>query len=348
MRFVTLSIAALAFSVSACAQSVLPAFPDPTKIMQDEKQFNATTLGPGNTFTVREAPDDFQLEAFDFNATETSLFTEWKSGRLETRDIATGKRLGEIKPVAGPVWEAYDDRSAKRIIVITKGGVIRFVDPQKGKKISEIVVEKGRFNYDIQKVLLAPDGSWLAYVNQDNGKVLDLRNGSPKTVADLGDGYDMAFSPDKTTLWVINRTKIFGLKVSDWSQVGTATLLDQVKPDQTPNLAVLSSGTSTFAYVPSQSGLLKYDLPSLQGSKATSVPTFWVGADREHNQLFVREFKVSALYTADGTVKCRWQLHPAQDFKISPSGKWLGDRLFGKVELWSTDALMACSPSAKN
>ncbi len=116
------------------------------------------------------------------------------------------------------------------------GGVIRFFDPKIGKKLREIQVEKGRLNYDIQKVLLAPDGSWLAYVNQDNGKVLDLRNGSPKAIADLGDGYDMALSPDQTALWVIDRSKIFGLKVNDWSPVGTVSLLDQVKPDQTPNL----------------------------------------------------------------------------------------------------------------
>lgn len=178
--------------------------------------------------------------------------------------------------------------------------------------------------------------------------MLDLRSGSPKAVANLGDGYDMALSPDQTTLWVINRNKIFGLKVSDWSQVGTAILLDQVKLDQTPNLAVLSSGTSTFAYIPSQSGHLKYDLSSLQGRKATSVPTYWVGAHREHSQLFVHEFKVSALYAADGTVKRRWQIHPAQDFKISPSGKWLGDRIFGKVELWPTETLMAGDSPTKN
>jgi dipeptidyl aminopeptidase/acylaminoacyl peptidase len=348
MRFVASSLLALVLSVAGHAQSTLLPFPDPAKIVKDDKQFNATTLGPGNTFTVREAPDDFQLEAFDFSANETALFMEWKSGRLETRNIETGKRVAEIKPIAGPIWEAYDDPSGKRIIVVTKGGMIRFIDPQKGRKISEIEVEKGRFNYDIQKVLIAPDGSWLAYVNRDNGKVLDLSSGSPKAVANLDDGYDMALSPDQTTLWVINRNKIFGLKVSDWSTVGTAPLLDQVKPDQTPNLAVLSSGNSTFAYIPSQSGLLKYDLPSLQGRKATSVPTYWVGADREHHQLFVHEFKVSALYTADGAVKCRWQIHPAQDFKMSPSGKWLGDRLFGKVELWSTGTLMACDPPAKN
>src|SRR5580658_5768787 len=128
MRFVASSLLALVLSVAGHAQSTLLPFPDPAKIVKDDKQFNATTLGPGNTFTVREAPDDFQLEAFDFNASETALFTEWKSGRLETRDIATGKRLGETKPVAGPIWEAFDDPSGKRIIVVTKSGVIRFVD----------------------------------------------------------------------------------------------------------------------------------------------------------------------------------------------------------------------------
>jgi hypothetical protein len=348
MRVVALTLIAIVSSAVVQAQATLQPFPDPTKVVKDEKQFNATTFGPGNTFTVHEAPDDFQLEAFDFDANETALFTEWKSGRLETRDIDTGKRVAEIKPVSGPIWRAYDDSSGKRIVAVTQGGVILFIEPKKGKKLSEIEVQKGRFNYDIQKILLPPDGGWLAYVNQDNGKVLDLRSNPAKAVADLGDGYDMALSPDKATLWVINRTKIFGLRVSDWSTVGTANLLDQVKLDQTPNLAVLSNGTSTFAYVPSQSGLLKYDLPSLEGHKATSVPTYWVGADREHNQLFVHEFKVSALYTADGIVKCRWQIHPAQDFKISPSGKWLGDRLFGKVELWSTEALMTCGSSAKN
>ena len=136
-------------------------------------------------------------------------------GRLETRDIGTGKRLAETKPVSGPIWAADDDPSDKQIIVVTQGGVIRFLDSKTGKKVREIQAEKGRFNYDIQKVLLAPDGSWLAYVNQDNGKVLDLRSGSPRAIADLGDGYDMALSPDQTTLWVINRSKIVGLKVND-------------------------------------------------------------------------------------------------------------------------------------
>jgi hypothetical protein len=348
MRILALTVLSFSASLALHAQSSLPPFPAPATVVQDNKQFNATTIGPGNTFTVRKTPDDFQLDAFDFNSDETDLLLEWRSGRVETREIGSGKRIAEIRPLAGPVWAIHDDASRRRLIVVSRGGVISFIDPKKGKKISEIQVEKGRFNYDIQKVLLAPDGSWLAYVNQDNGKVLDLRNDSHKAVADLGDGYDMALSPDKTTLWVINRSKIFGLNVSDWSQVGSSPLLDKVKLDQTPNLAVLSNGTSAFAYVPSQSGLLKYTLPSLEAQKVTEVPTYWVGADREHSLLFVHEFKVSALYTADGTVKCRWQIHPAQDFKISPSGRWIGDRLFGKVELWSTATLMDCASTTKD
>jgi len=348
MRVLALALLSFSASVALHAQSSLQPFPAPTTVVQDGKQFNATTIGPGNTITVRQTPDDLQLDAFDFNSNETDVFLEWRSGRVETREIATGKRVAEIKPTSGPVWGIYDDPSNRRQIVVARGGIIRFIDTQKGKKTSEIQVEKGRFNYDIQKLLLAPDGSWLAYVNQDNGKVLDLRSGSPKPVADLGDGYDMALSPDKSTLWVINRDKIFGLRVSDWSQAASAPLLDKVKLDQTPNLAVLSNGTSTFAYVPSQSGLLKYDLPSLEAHKATDIPTYWVAADRKHSQLFVHEFKVSALYSAEGTVKCRWQGHPAQDFKISPSGKWIGDRLFGKVELWSTESLMNCGSNPKD
>jgi WD40 repeat protein len=348
MRSFALPLVILLSSAVVHAQSALAPFPEPTKILKDDKQFNATTVGPGNTFTVHETPADFELEGFDFNADESLLFMEWKSGRLETRDIETGKRVAETRPISGPIWEADDDPLGKQIVLVTQGGVIRFIDPKTSKKLREIQVEKGRFNYDIQKVLLAPDRSWLAYVNQDNGKVLDLRSDSPKAVADLGDGYDVTLSPDRATLWVINRSKIFGLNVKDWSLTGTASLLDQVKLDQTPNLAVLSSGNSTVAYIPSQSGLLKYDLPSLEGHKVTNIPTYWVGADREHNQLFVHEFKVSALYTSDGVVKCRWQIRPAQSFKISPSGKWLGDRLFGKVELWSTQSLMACAASEKN
>jgi WD40 repeat protein len=344
MRHLAFALAVLC-TAPLCAQSAHPPFPDPAKVLKDDKQFNAVRFDGGDTFSVHQAPADFELEAFDFSSDEKQLFLEWKSGRLETRDLDSGKKIAESKPVSGPLWEVADDEGKKQLIVVTEHGVIRFIDPRSGKKKREIQAEKGRFNYDIQKVLLAPDGSWVAYVNQDNGKVLDLRGDSPKVLADLGDGYDMALSPDRSTLWVMNRTKLFGLNVNDWNSVGTAALLDQVKPDKTPNLAVVSNGGAAVAFIPSQGGLLEYDLPSLKSRKVTDIPTYWVGADPEHNQVFVHEFKVSALYAADGTVRCRWDIHPAQDFKMSPSGRWLGDRMFGKVELWSTQALIDACPA---
>lgn len=328
------------------AQSPLPSFPEPEKVIKSDKQFNAVTLGPGNTFSIQAAPPDFQLEGFDFSADDKLLFTEWGSGRLETRELESGKKIAESKPVSSPIFEVADTDINRQLILVTQHGVIRFVDPHSGKKRREITVEKGRFNYDIQKVLLAPDGSWLAYVNQDNGRVLDLRSDPPKVLADLEDGYDIALSPDQASLWVVDRIKLFGFRVGDWEPAGNTPLLDQVRPEGTTTLAVLSEKNGPVAFVPSKSGLLEFDLTTLKGRKVTEIPTYWVASDRAHDQVFVHEFKVSALYGADGTVRCRWQIHPAQDFKVSPSGRWLGDRNSGSVELWSTQALMeSCSKS---
>ena len=348
MRYLALGCTLLLCLRAVHAQSLLPPFPEPQKVIKSDKQFNAVTVGPGNTFSIQAAPPDLELGAFDFSADDKLLFLEWESGRLETHDLESGKRIAEAKPVSGPIFEVSGIGTKGQLIVVAQHGVIRFVDPQSGKKLREIQVEKGRFNYDIQKVLLAPDGSWLAYVNQDNGRVLDLRTDPPKMLADLEDGYDIELSPDQTSLWVVDRIKLFGFRVGGWEPAGNAPLLDQVRPEGTTTLAVLSDKGTPVAFVPSKSGLLEFELTSLKGRKVTDIPTYWVAADHEHNQVFVHEFKVSALYGADGAVRCRWQIHPAQDFKISPSGQWLGDRNSGKVELWPTQLLMeACSKSEK-
>jgi hypothetical protein len=348
VRYLVFCCALSLFLRANHAQSPLPSFPEPEKVVKSDKQFNAVTLGPGNTFSVQATPPDLQLEAFDFSADEKLLFMEWGSGRLETRDLESGKRVSESKPVSGPLFEVAESTTTRQLIVVTQHGVIRFVDPHSGKKLREIQVEKGKFDYDIQSVLLAPDGSWLAYVNQANGKVLDLRSDPPKVLADLEDGYDVALSPDQTSLWVVDRNKLFGYKVGNWELIGSTPLLDQVRPEGTTTLAVLSDKGIPVAFVPSKSGLLEFDLATLKGRKVTDIPTYWVASDRAHGQVFVHEFQVSAVYGADGVVRCRWQLHPAQDFKVSPSGQWLGDRDFGKIELWSTQSLTgACSTNEK-
>lgn len=340
MRYFAVICTLICILQAVHAQSPSP-FPEPDKVIKSDRQFNALTLGPGNTFSIRAAPPDFQLEGFDFSADDKLLFTEWESGRLETRKLEGGMKISEFRPVSGPLFEVTQNNANKQLIVVTQHGVIRFVDPHSGKKIREIKVEKGKFNYDIQKVLLAPDGSWLAYVNQDNGKVLDLHSDPPEVLADLEDGYDIALSPDQGFLWVVNREKLFGFRVNGWEPASSVPLLDQVPPDGTPTLAVLYAKNGSVAFVPSKSGLLEIDLATLKERKVTDIPTSWVASDRVHDQLLVHEFKASALYGPDGNVRCRWQIHPAQDFKMSPSGQWFGDRnTDNSVELWSTESLM--------
>jgi hypothetical protein len=344
VRYFVAVCSLILFLRAAQAQSPSMSFPEPDKVIKSDRQFNAVNLGQGNTFSIQAAPPDFQLEGFDFSADDKLLFTEWGSGRLEMRELESGKKIGESKPVSGPLYEVAATDRNQQLVVVTQHGVIRFIDPRTGRRTREIVVEKGRFDYDIQKVLLAPDGKWLAYVNQDNGKVLDLQSDPPKVLADLEDGYDIALSPDQAFLWVVDRVKLFGFRIDGWEPVGSASLPDQVRPDGTPTLAVLSAHNGPVAFVPSKGGLLEFDLATLKGRKVTDIPTYWVASDHMHDQLFVHEFKVSALYGPDGIARCRWQVRPAQEFKVSPSGQWLGDRNSGGVELWSTGALAeACS-----
>jgi hypothetical protein len=326
-------------SALAQAPSSLPQFPAPTKILQDDKQFNAVTFGPGNTFTVRQAPPDFQLDSFDFSSDGKLLFMEWASGRLEVRDLQSAKRVTQLKPMGGPVFEAEDVGIGGHLVVAGQHGLLRIVDLHSGKVLREIQTEVGKFKYDIQKVVVAQDGSWLAYINQEDGKVLDLKSDPPKVLAELEDAYDLALTPDKSELWLVNRERMFGLKLGTWAPIGTTPLLDKVQPTGTPTLAIAKSGDVAVAFIPSKSGLLRYDLKTLNGSKVTEKPTYWVASVASSNQILVNEFHAFSSYAVDGSPLCHWQQHPSQGFKVSGTGEWLGSRNFGKVELWSSNSL---------
>jgi WD40 repeat protein len=329
-----------AFSGLAQTPALLPELPSPTRILQDEKQFNAVTLGPGNSITVQQAPPDFQLDTFSFSPDGAWTFMSWASGRLEVRENKTGKRIAQFKPMSGPVFEADYNEQTGQLLVTGQHGVIRLVNPHSGKILREIHTEIGRFKYDLQKVVIAHDGSWLAYVNQDNGKVLDLKSEPPRTLADLGDAYDLALTRDGSELWLIDREKIFGLKTGGWNTIATAPLLDEVRPDGTPTLAVASVKQGAVAFLPSQSGLLLYDLNTMTGRKVTANTAYWVALDAANNEVLVNERQSLSLYRADGSLHCQWKRHPAQSLKVSENGEWLGSLNFGKVEVWSLDSLV--------
>jgi WD40 repeat protein len=317
----------------------LPELPSPTKTIQDKKQFNAVTLGPGNNFSIRAAPPDFQLDSFGLSPDGKWVFLGWASGRLEVRDSQTETRIGEFKPMQGPIFEADYNEQTKQLLVTGQHGLIRFVDPHSGKMLREIHAEIGKRKYDIQKVIVAGDGSWLAYVNQENGKILDLKSEPPNSLADLGDAYDLALTRDESELWLVNREKIIGLKVGSWKEIGSAPLLDKVRPDGTPSLAVVSAGQGAVAFVPSQSGLLRYELNTINGRKVTQNPAYWVGINAASNEILVNEMHALSLYSSDGTVRCQWKQHRSRELKVNENGEWLGSLDFGKVELWSLSSL---------
>jgi WD40 repeat protein len=331
----------LFYALSALSQTPasLADFPPPTRVLQDERQFNAVTLGPGNTLSIQQTPPDFQLDSFNFSSDGKWVFMSWASGRLEVRDCKTGKRIAQFKPVPGPVFEAEYNDATRQLLVTSKQGLIRFVDPHSGKRLREIHTEPGKFKYDLQKVVLAKDGSWLAYVNEENGKVLDLKSEPPKVLADLENAYDLSLTSDGSELWLINREKIFGLKTDNWSSAGSARLLDSVSPTGTPTLALVSVEGGLVAFVPSQTGLLRYELKTMTGRKVTATPTYWVGPDAARNEVLVNERQAFGLYGADSSLRCKWKQFEHQSIQVSENGEWLGSLLFGKVELWALNSL---------
>lgn len=324
--------------------TTLSDFPAPTRILQDKKQFDGLKLGPNNTFSIQQPPPDFQLDSFDFSPDGEWTFMRWGSGRVEVRNNNSGDRTAEFKFMPGVVFEDYHD-ATDQLVVRWQQGMIRLEDPHSGKHIREIPFEVGKFRYALQKVILAKDKSWIAYLNEENGKVLDLRTESPKVLADLEDAEDLALTADGSELWLVSRKKIFGLRTDSWTRVAAAPLLDSVHPTLTPTLALASSEVGAVAFIPSQTGLLRYELKSMAGRKVTTVPTYWVASDTAKNKVLVNEKQAFSLYEADGSLRCQWKQFQHQTIKVSENGKWLGSLFFGKVQLWAFDSLVeSCAP----
>jgi|SRR5581483_3317370 len=329
-----------ACSAPSQTPATLSDFPPPTKVLQDERQFNDVRLGPGNAFSIQQTPPDFQLDSFDLSPDGKWIFMSWASGRLEVRDSETGKRIAQFKPIPGPVFEADYNDTTKQLLVTSQHGLIRFVDPHSGKRLREIHTEVGKFKYDLQRVIVGKDGAWIAYVNEENGKVLGLKGDAPKVLADLGDAYDLALAPDGSELWLLNRDKVFGFRTDAWSRIGSAPLLTSVHPNETPTLALASFEGSTVAFVPSQTGLLRYELKTMTGRKVTTNPTYWLGADTTRDEVLVNEKQAFSIYEVDGSLRCKWKPFQHQSIKISENGQWLGSLNFGKVELWAMRSLV--------
>jgi len=77
----------------------------------------------------------------------------------------------------------------------------------------------------------------------------------------------------------------------------------------------------------------------MAGRKVTTNPSYWVASDTARNEVLVNERQAFSVYEADASLRCQWKQFQHQTIKVSENGKWLGNLIFGKVDLWSLDSL---------
>ena len=192
--------------------------PTPFETIRDSKQFNAVRLGPGNAINFRTIPPDFRLAAIAMSPDGRYLATAWDSGRIELWDLPSKQRKSEFKSGIGASRLTFS--SASDFLVVTAlGGKIAFLALPGGEKLRRWKIRLGKSKNDIQEVVLAPNGEWLAYANGERSKVLDLTASRPRVVADLHDAYSVALSQDGTELWTVNRSEMAAFSTAGWRKL---------------------------------------------------------------------------------------------------------------------------------
>jgi len=157
---------------------------------------------------------------------------------VEGRTVAWRMPLGQIKSGMGAPYYLSFTPAGEQLIVTGKPQEIRFLDPETGKVQRKVPVEEGPRKYGIQEVVVDSKQRWIAYVNEDNGKVLDLTARSPVPLADLKNAAGLALSLDGTELWTVSRKVLAGFDTSTWKQTGEWILPSAPIATSTPMVRV--------------------------------------------------------------------------------------------------------------
>jgi hypothetical protein len=314
--------------------------PSPFETLQDKKQFNAVTMGPGNTFSIAQTPPDFHLNEFAISADGNQLAMGWASGRIEIWDLHKKKRVSEFKSDLGAPGAVCFDGRGRQLIVTGPGGKIAFFDLPHGKKSKSWTIPLGKYKYDIQEVVLDPKGKWLAYADEESSKVLDVTADPPKQIADLKDAGSIALSQDGNELWTVDRGELVGFNTASWEVLGHWPL--KSPPVNTaPTLVrtgVTSDGKRTIT-VPSSKGLLVYVQPEMSSEYATDEPTSAVAFIPGRNTYvnFAREI---TFLGAAGKTLCKKSYKGRVNYAVSEDGQWLAISQFNSVDLWRLEDLL--------
>jgi hypothetical protein len=334
LRVVIVALIGGVLKCSLFAQSATqtkPPFPEPFRVLQDEKKFKAVEFGPGNTIAIRQAPKDFELEDIALSSKGEFLSIVWGSGRTEIWRVSDGVKVKEFKASTwGPIF--LDDNS----LLITHGhdGKVLVTDVKTGKVVRKLEAELGPRKYDVRSVLYQPKVDWWAYVDGEEGRAVKLSDG--KTVlATFGKATDFALSTDGRKIWTVGRDAVRVYSVDSWSLEKEWKLRSPTPPTQEPEFAMgqMADGTD-FVAVPSVDGLMIYP-EEAQGRIVARGAAFMDPSEG----LMLVEGPSMQLMNLEGKVRCEWQQYPYHRRTASADGKWVAIADFQKVSVWKMSAL---------
>lgn len=317
--------------------------PSPVRTLPKRPPYNALHLGPGNTISVSKIPPDYDLTAAEFSPDGRWIALGWASGRIEINDIGSGDTVAEFKSDLGKPYHMQFDLPSKRIVASGPEGRVSIYSLPSGKRLRKLKFPLGKYKYDIQDLVLGPDGKWLAYANGENGKVVDLASEPPSPIADLGEASALSLSQDGRRLWGAGRKTLLWLDTSNWKGSGPVPL--KSLPGDTASAAIQSadaSGSGYIAVVESKSGLVLYGDQDMTGSIIASGGV--AGFSRSGGFLIVRS-KTMVFMKPSGKALCHWALEKHWPMMLSDDDQWLGSREPGRVHLWMMKDLLAdCLP----
>jgi hypothetical protein len=318
--------------------------PQPFETIKDSKQFNAVRLGPGNMMTVVETPPDFRLTEFAITPDGRLLAMGWGSGRIELWNLRTKRRISEFNSGLGATGVLQFNSAGGQLVVTGSGGKIAIFDVSTSKKLRQWTIPLGKYHYDIQEVVLDPQGKWLAYADEESSKVLDLMADPPRPLADLKDAYSLALSRNGSELWTVNNTNLTRFNTANWQETGHWSLKSAPVAASSPVIRTgLTADGERSVAVPSSKGLVIYREPEMLGEyvtdKSTSAVAFAGGSNT-----FVDVARDLTFLNAAGKVLCKRSYRGRYGYAVSEDGQWFALRQFSSVDLWRMeDLLRDCS-----
>jgi WD40 repeat protein len=340
---VILPLVYLVWLVSAKTQTAtgekFSQIPKPFATFKNAKEFNAVRFGPGNTFSIAQVPPEFQLSEFAISANGGLIAMGWASGKIEIWDVNRKKKVSDFKSEVGTPGVLKFNAQGTQLVVTGSGGKVAFLELPKGKKIRGFVIPLGKFKYDLQQIVLDPNGKWMAYADEESSKVLDITSENPKIIGDLQDAGSIALSQDGSELWTVNRNELTGYNTGTWQMIGHwPHLSSPVKTSSTlVSTGISPDGIRTVA-VPSEKGLIVYVEPEMKGTFGTSKQTISVGFSSS-TKSYVNIASEITFLSAVGKVLCRKSYESRSGFSISEDGQWLALSLSNKVNIWRMDDL---------